>query len=94
MDEYEKQVMEMMLDLGNNFTHERMAELVRAFAAGISRTMALIGDHDMMHRAVHDLCDAIQKDACHFHSDFHKLKRAMDAETFLRDIYKPEVPNA
>jgi hypothetical protein len=96
--DYNKQCLEMMLDLGQNFSVDRMSDLIKAFAVGIVRTMALIDDHEHMHNEIDALCDAMHKDACITHTEFRETgklpgRKALDAEQFLRDHFNPEVPN-
>ena len=93
---YEERCMEMLKDLGDNFSHDRLGDLFVALGRGISRAAGLINSHERMHEVVNDLCDAIVADACDFHTSFHKLNKraAMDAEKFLRDVFNPEKPNA
>jgi len=88
-----------MIHMGCNFSSDQFAEMIEAMAVAIARTMALIEDHDQMHEALEKLCEAMQKDACHHHAFLHKVKeekakadgvRFINAEDFLRDIFKPE----
>lgn len=93
--DYEQQCLAMMKDLGENFTNERFVALVKALGSAIAKTATVIEDHDRMHAAIQAVCDSIHAQACAEHKLVHPNQHTqqMNAEQFLRDVFKPERTN-
>lgn len=89
---YQEQCLAMMKDLGDNFSEQRFAELIQALGNAMVKTAALIPDHENMHVAMNAVCNTMQEQACAEHRLLHPAK-PMNAETFLRDVFKPEKLN-
>jgi hypothetical protein len=101
---YNKQCLEMMIHLGQNFSGERMAELVQSAAMMIAQTVPLIGSEANMNKALDDLFAAIREDAQEIHRQIQEVRshpptklpdnlEVMTTEDFLRHVFKPESLN-
>lgn len=105
---YASQVRDMLLHLSQheNRLQENLNDLLAALGTGIARAMALIDNHDDMHRVLDAYLLGVAAESCISHSDFQKARgkdpaceeneideEVVDYETFLRDIFKPEKTN-
>lgn len=92
---YEEQCLHMMRHLGAHYTPENFAQFLYALSMSIARTVALVDDHAHMHEVIDRLSQAIHAEGCREHVSIHgddktEEREPIDAETFLREVFKPE----
>lgn len=101
---YQEHVKQMLEHLVQHNNAENVELCVNALCHALVGVVShSIPDHDAMHETMEHLNEQMQKQACELHSTLHpdgwhkkepeeeKAEvKTMDAETFLRDHFKPE----
>ncbi len=106
---YKAQVRDMLNHLATNpdSMQTNLVEMLSALGDGIAKTMALIDDHEEMHRVLETYLAAVSAACCFNHADFAKergadlkdeceeesVEQSIDYESFLRDVFQPTKTN-
>ena len=97
---YEQQVKDMLAQAGQATDRDRL-NLLYALGYGITVMFSVVSDHKRMHELLHGFLSAIHDDCCDMHAKVHPdqkniettRQKAVSAEEFLRDHFKPEKMN-
>jgi hypothetical protein len=94
--DYDKQMREMMIHMGNNFSPEEFAAFTRSCSIALAETMALIADKATLAHSLSVLFQTMAEyslDAWDTMNKQQQEARAMPAEEFLRHVFNPTQTN-
>jgi len=99
--DFKSTAIDMLIELGNDYTDERHTELLGALSNALAKALALMPDHDKMHFVMDTMMKAIAYHACveqrEIHGDqekvIHMNGNLITYEQFLRDVFQPNNTN-